>query len=264
MQLLNNSWHGTFNELVHSAKHSIKIAAPYVKTNVVDRLLNNKLPNVNLSLVTAFKLQNYYRGASDLSALTRIIDAGGAVSNHQKLHAKIYVFDGKYAIITSANLTNNGLIHNYEYGVLIDEPLLIGQILDDYKALLSHEITGEITIPKINQAQEILSKVPPAQQVHIPDIESLTSADTSDIYTGGLNTITGSLKGWQLAVFECLMQIKAAQFNTDDINKFVPLLKRKFPNNNHIEAKIRQQLQLLRDNGLLEFLGGGNYMKLWR
>lgn len=31
------------------------------------------------------------------------------------------------------------------------------------------------------------------------------------------------------------------------------------PNNRHVRDKIRQQLQVLRDLGLLEFLGGGSY-----
>ncbi|MGI0085759.1 MAG: DpnI domain-containing protein, partial [Nitrososphaerales archaeon] len=31
------------------------------------------------------------------------------------------------------------------------------------------------------------------------------------------------------------------------------------PNNAHIRDKIRQQLQVLRDMGLIEFLGSGSY-----
>jgi type II restriction enzyme len=31
------------------------------------------------------------------------------------------------------------------------------------------------------------------------------------------------------------------------------------PQNRNIEAKIRQQLQMLRDHGLIEFLGNGRY-----
>jgi len=36
----------------------------------------------------------------------------------------------------------------------------------------------------------------------------------------------------------------------------------KYPNNNFIKDKIRQQLQLLRDKGILEFTSRGNYRKL--
>ena len=43
---------------------------------------------------------------------------------------------------------------------------------------------------------------------------------------------------------------------------FEGLLKKKFPNNNFIKDKIRQQLQVLRDKGLLEFKGNGIYRKI--
>jgi type II restriction enzyme len=36
-------------------------------------------------------------------------------------------------------------------------------------------------------------------------------------------------------------------------------LQRLHPNNLHVREKIRQQLQRLRDMGLVEFLGGGRY-----
>jgi type II restriction enzyme len=36
---------------------------------------------------------------------------------------------------------------------------------------------------------------------------------------------------------------------------------KKYPNNNNIQAKIRQQLQILRDKGYLKFTGRGKYEK---
>lgn len=36
----------------------------------------------------------------------------------------------------------------------------------------------------------------------------------------------------------------------------------KHPENNHIKDKIRQQLQFLRDEGLVEFTTRGNYKKV--
>lgn len=34
-----------------------------------------------------------------------------------------------------------------------------------------------------------------------------------------------------------------------------------YPENHHIREKIRQQLQLLRDKGIIEFVGRGRYKK---
>lgn len=44
--------------------------------------------------------------------------------------------------------------------------------------------------------------------------------------------------------------------------QFVDELQLKHIDNHNIEAKIRQQLQVLRDKGFIEFLGNGQYRKL--
>ena len=44
-----------------------------------------------------------------------------------------------------------------------------------------------------------------------------------------------------------------------DVYKFDAKLAKLHPANRHVRDKIRQQLQILRDLGLLEFLGGGEY-----
>ncbi|MCI9138110.1 MAG: hypothetical protein HFH48_11245 [Lachnospiraceae bacterium] len=42
---------------------------------------------------------------------------------------------------------------------------------------------------------------------------------------------------------------------------YIEILQEKHKNNHNIEAKIRQQLQILRDKGFIEFLGRGHYRK---
>lgn len=48
-------------------------------------------------------------------------------------------------------------------------------------------------------------------------------------------------------------------FKLSDVYKFEDQLKLIFPGNNNVKPKIRQQLQVLRDAGILTFLGGGKY-----
>lgn len=68
-------------------------------------------------------------------------------------------------------------------------------------------------------------------------------------------------KGWILDVMLCIDKINKAEFTLDEMYKFESKLKLKHPNNNFIKDKIRQQLQLIRDKGLIEFSGGGKYKK---
>jgi len=48
-------------------------------------------------------------------------------------------------------------------------------------------------------------------------------------------------------------------FTLDDVYACADFLQNRHPNNSHIQDKIRQQLQFLRDKGLIEFKGNGKY-----
>jgi type II restriction enzyme len=66
-------------------------------------------------------------------------------------------------------------------------------------------------------------------------------------------------KGWVLDVLNCVEDIGSAEFTLSDVYKFENYLGELHPENNHVKPKIRQQLQVLRDVGILEFMGRGRY-----
>ena len=76
-----------------------------------------------------------------------------------------------------------------------------------------------------------------------------------------LETSNLNARGWLLDVLNCVNSISKEDFSLVDIYKFENKLKVLHPENNNIQAKIRQQLQVLRDKGFLEFLGRGVYRK---
>lgn len=69
-------------------------------------------------------------------------------------------------------------------------------------------------------------------------------------------------KGWILDIMKCIEMIPSKEFSLQQMYDFEPILKQKYPDNNHIKDKIRQQLQFLRDKGYLEFVGSGKYRVL--
>lgn len=69
-------------------------------------------------------------------------------------------------------------------------------------------------------------------------------------------------KGWILDLMSCVDMIKKDSFSLEDVYKFETKLKLKYPNNNFVKDKIRQQLQILRDKGIIEFTTRGNYKKI--
>jgi len=77
-----------------------------------------------------------------------------------------------------------------------------------------------------------------------------------------LRTQKKESKGWILDTLACVDAIKKECFSLDEIYKFEEKLRLKYPQNNFIKDKLRQQLQLLRDKGIIEFVGRGQYRKI--
>ena len=69
-------------------------------------------------------------------------------------------------------------------------------------------------------------------------------------------------KKWILDLLNCLDAIKKETFTLQDVYDFEEKLKHKHPNNNFVKDKIRQQLQVLRDKGIIEFVNRGHYKKI--
>lgn len=66
-------------------------------------------------------------------------------------------------------------------------------------------------------------------------------------------------RGWLLEVMKCVEDIGKREFELDDVYAFEQRLGQLYPGNHHIKQKIRQQLQVLRDNGYLDFVSRGRY-----
>lgn len=79
-----------------------------------------------------------------------------------------------------------------------------------------------------------------------------------------LQTDRRSRGGWGATMLLCVralqQETKSDEFTLQNFYKrFGTELASRYQNNKHVEAKIRQQLQVLRDGGVLEFLGRGRF-----
>src|SRR3989344_1276355 len=68
-----------------------------------------------------------------------------------------------------------------------------------------------------------------------------------------------STKGWLLDIMRSIEKLGKREFTLDDIYAFENELQKLHPENKHIKDKIRQQLQVLRDKGYLDFTARGRY-----
>ena len=66
-------------------------------------------------------------------------------------------------------------------------------------------------------------------------------------------------RGWTLDVLNAVRSLEKTEFELAEVYALDARLQKLHPGNSHIRPKIRQQLQVLRDLGLLTFLGDGSY-----
>jgi hypothetical protein len=90
----------------------------------------------------------------------------------------------------------------------------------------------------------------------IPLITEGVEADRRDVRNqyariARLQALKPDQRGWTLDVLRCIELLPHPTFTTNDIYSFEEQLAQLYPGNRHVRPKIRQQLQVLRDQGLL-------------
>ena len=111
----------------------------------------------------------------------------------------------------------------------------------------------------------VLDRIPPEARISIvQDARPVSSSQVRNAYDKirSLEMINVEKRGWTLDVLNVVRSLGKQTFRLRDAYECSPMLAELHPGNRHIHDKIRQQLQLLRDLGLLAFLGDGCYRLL--
>lgn len=109
----------------------------------------------------------------------------------------------------------------------------------------------------------LFSKIPKAGQIFY--IENGRVIDKVDVLSKWQKTVflkqvkNIDSKGWILDIMNCIDILDKKDFTLQDMYSFEQNLSAIHPENKNIRPKIRQQLQLLRDKGYLEFIDLGKY-----
>jgi len=75
----------------------------------------------------------------------------------------------------------------------------------------------------------------------------------------GLAELAPALRGWAVDVLTVIRRLGKEHFSLREIYEFEEELGALHPRNQNVRPKIRQQLQVLRDTGLISFTSPGNY-----
>jgi type II restriction enzyme len=108
----------------------------------------------------------------------------------------------------------------------------------------------------------VLSNIPPDVRIHL--VANGIVAKASDVRRQyrrlrPLVELKVEERGWTLDVLNVVRPLGKSEFALADVYKSDAYLAKLHPANRNIHPKIRQQLQVLRDLGVLEFLGRGEY-----
>ena len=115
----------------------------------------------------------------------------------------------------------------------------------------------------------LLDRVPDAGRIVLVDDGDVVPTEAAREQferTAFLSGERADARGWTAAVLDCLDDLDLGPretFELDEVYAFEDRLSELYPDNRHVRAKIRQQLQVLRDEGLVKFLGDGEYRLRW-
>jgi type II restriction enzyme len=108
----------------------------------------------------------------------------------------------------------------------------------------------------------LLNKIPLHARISVvSEGTPRTSRDVRNSYNRlrPLEKLRVEKRGWTLDVLQVVQSLGKMEFTLADVYAHTHDLAKLHPKNAHIPDKIRQQLQVLRDLGLLEFLSPGSY-----
>lgn len=132
-RVVDRDWESEFKEALRLDATRLLIVSPFIKAHALTGLLSD--PPESVRVITRFNLEDFAQGVSDVRALRLLLDAGAAVRGIRNLHAKLYVFGSARAMITSANLTEAGMIRNHEFGVVTVENRTVAACRDYFERL---------------------------------------------------------------------------------------------------------------------------------
>ena len=262
MQIITTPTFDWLAEQARACSSRLLIGSPFVNDGILQ--LTDLVPKgASRTLVTRTDLRDFAVGASSLDTLCTLSKDGVSIRSLHGLHAKIYVFDHSVALVTSANATRAGMWRNFECGLGITDSVTVNTLA---KSLLNgfdtreevdevglRELLGmyrnleaiKVTLPPHPRRDDHAPTVP-EPTFSIPDKEALLKVFT----------------GWRRLTLDGVLEMPEAGFQMDELMQVCgPQAAMKYPKNRFVPEKLRQQLQVLRNRGLVEFVSPGMYRR---
>ncbi len=249
---------------LENCSSSLMVSSPCIGKYLHDAV-SQLGPKVTVRLLTRTLLGDFASNASDLDAVHALAERIGGIFSLSSLHAKVYVVDKKCALITSANATFSGMYRNLECGVQIKNRDAINTL----RAFIQSGF-GSSPRPQLWTADDLNELRKPVETLRAALSRVTTLRDAAieapprvRLQRRQLARLVESFSGWLQLTMEGISQIRSDTFTMSEVFAVcAPLAASRFPENRHVREKLRQQMQRLRDLGLILFLGDGRYERL--
>jgi PLD-like domain len=152
LRLVDSRWDRELRRALSRDRKTLRVACPFIKRDGAERLVARGCPD-SLQVITRFNLDHFSEGVSDTSALRLLLENGAQIRGIKRLHAKLYLFGDRRAIVTSANLTKAGLTRNHELGFVSDSSEIVGECLSYFQRLWERA-GDDLILPQVERWEE--------------------------------------------------------------------------------------------------------------
>ena len=249
-----------------ACRNSLIIGSPYVNGGLgqLMSLVKKDLPR---TLVTRTDLRDFAVGASNLATICSLSEEGVDVRTLSDIHAKVYVVDESMALVTSANATYSGLYRSRECGLATRDPD-VARYLASFilSGLGSEKPPRKMSIRDLRDLHNSLEAI----KVNVPERMNHEYQGEGESFGeavfsfNDMEKMLDGFRGWSKLTLHGVMRMPDSNFVLDDVyNACAAAAAKEYPKNRNVSAKLRQQLQHLRDLGIVEFVDNqGRYRRL--
>ena len=247
-----------------SCRRSFVVASPYVGS-YLSKAIASVDESVGVMLLTRTLLSDFASKASDLDAVTAIARRAGNILSLSSLHAKVYVIDRR-ALITSANATASGMFRNRECGIEVKSSRAVTELRHFIqRGFGSNQPPQRWTVDDLSALREPVERLREALPRTARLQEAIEAPPRLELGKRNYSRLIEGFSGWLRLTIEGISRINTTVFSMEDVfEACASLAAIEFPENRHVREKLRQQMQRLRDLGLVSFLGKGRYELLAR
>lgn len=178
VRLVDRNWGHELSSAASSHTTRLQIVCPFMKAPAVDNLLSSTTTD-RIEVITRFNLADFGSGVSDIAALKALLKAGARIRGVRGLHAKVFIFGGSRAAVTSANLTTAAFTRNREFGCVSDDRNFVAACQVYFDDLWSHA-GDDLVAPTLDEWESRIEEFLSAggrrgSEADLPDLGSFTT-----------------------------------------------------------------------------------------